>query len=47
MKTIEELRKAQEETIEYYKLNSARFKSELTKEKNIDELRSELFAEKF
>ena len=47
MRTIEELRKAQEETIEYYKLNSGRFKSELTKEKNIDELRSELFAEKF
>jgi len=26
MKTIEELKKAQEETIEYYNLNSARFK---------------------
>ena len=47
MKTIEELRKAQEDTLEYYKLNSSRFKSELTKEKNIDELRSELFAEKY
>ena len=47
MKTIEELKKAQEETLEYYKLNSDRFKSELIKEKNIEELKSELFAEKF
>ena len=47
MKTIEELKNAQEETIEYYKLNSDRFKSEQIKEKNIDQLRSELFAEKF
>ena len=44
MKTIEELKKAQEETIEYYKLNSDRFKKELT---NIEEMKSELFAEKF
>ena len=47
MRTIEELRNAQEETLEYYKLNSERFKSEQTKEKNIEELKSELFAEKF
>ena len=47
MQTIEELKKAQEETLENYKLNSDRFKSELTKEKNIEELKSELFAEKF
>ena len=50
MKTIEELKKAQEETIEYYKLNSERFKSftsEQNDEKKIDELRSELFADKF
>jgi hypothetical protein len=47
MKTIEELRKAQEETLGYYKLNSERFKSEQTNEKDIDELKSELFAEKF
>ena len=47
METIEELKKAQEDTLEHYKLNSSRFKSELTKEKNIDVLRSELFAEKF
>ena len=47
MKTIEELKKAQEETLEYYKLNSERFKSQLTKEKNIEEIKSELFAEKF
>jgi hypothetical protein len=47
MKTIDELRKAQEEALDYYKINSERFKSLLTNEKNIDELRSELFAEKF
>jgi hypothetical protein len=33
MKTIEELKKAQEKTLEYYKLNSERFKSELFAEK--------------
>ena len=45
MKTIEELRKAQEETLQCYKHNSSRFKSE---QLNIDELKSELFfAEKF
>jgi len=47
MKTIEELKKAQEETLEYYKLNSERFKSEQTNKKNIDELKSELFGDKF
>ena len=47
METIEELKKVQEETIEYYKLYSTRFKSELSSEKNIDELRSLLFADKF
>ena len=47
MRTIEELKKAQENTLQYYKLNSVRFKNELTKEMSIDELRSELFAEKF
>ena len=47
IKTIEELRTAQDETLEYYKLNSSKFKSELSNEKNIDELRSELFAETF
>ena len=46
-KTIEDLKKAQEETIEYYKINSERFKSEQTHEKNIKEMKSELFAEKF
>ena len=43
MGTIEELRKGQEEILEYYKLNSSQFKSE---EIN-DELRSKLFGEKF
>ena len=42
MRSIEELRNEQENRLEYYKLNSSRFKSLL-----IDELRSELFAEKF
>ena len=47
MKTIGALRNAQEEALQYYKLNSWRFKSELCHGKNIDQLRSELFAEKF
>ena len=47
IKTVEELKKAQEEIIEYYKLNSDRFKSELTNETNIEEIKSVLFAEKF
>ena len=47
MKTIEELKKAQEDALEYYKLNSEPFQSELTSEKGIDELRSQLFADKF
>ena len=42
MRTIKELKNAQEETIEYYKLNSDRFK-----EKNIEEMKSDFFAEKF
>ena len=47
MQTIEELRKAQEESLEYFKLNSFRFKSQLTQKNSIDELRSLLFAEKY
>jgi hypothetical protein len=47
MQTIEELRKAQNEYLEYYKLNSSRFKSQLADKNNIDEFRSELFADKF
>ena len=39
--SIEELRKAQEDAIEYYKLNSSRFKSS---DANLDQL---LFAEKY
>ena len=46
MKTIDELRKAQEETLQYYSDNSSRFKSELTNEKTMEELKSELYAEK-
>ena len=44
--TIEELRKAHEETLEYYKLNSSQFKS-LEDGNKIDELNSKLFGEKF
>ena len=42
MRTIEELRKAQNETLEYYKLNSSKFKLN-----SMDEIRSELFKDKF
>ena len=45
MRTIEELKKEQEKTLEKYKLNSAHFKSGLNFSK--DELRRELFDEKF
>jgi len=47
MKTIDELRKAQNETLENYNINSWRFKSELCNVKNIDQFRSLLFAESF
>ena len=47
MKTIEELRKAQDDTLEYYKLNYSHFKSELSNEKSIDQLKSLLFGENF
>ena len=47
MRSIEELRREQENRLEYYKLNSSRFKALLADDKSIDELRSELFAEKF
>ena len=46
-KTIDELRKAHNETLKYYSDNSTRFKSEQTNEKTIDELKSELYAEKY
>jgi hypothetical protein len=47
MRTIEELKTAQEEALENYKLISAQFKGHQINEKNIEQLRSELFAEKF
>ena len=47
MRTIEELRNAQKDSLEYYKLNSSHFKGEITEEKNIERLKSELFADKF
>ena len=47
MRTIEELRKAQIETLEYYKLNSSQFKLNSDNEKTMDEIRSELFKDRF
>ena len=47
MKTFEELKKAQEDSLEYYKLNSSRFKIAHNDKTSLEELRSELFAEKF
>ena len=49
-KTINELTKAQQDALSHYKLNSSQFKSNdhhLVDEKNSDEMRSELFKEKF
>ena len=42
MRTIEELRKAQDETLDYYKQNLSQFKLN-----SMDEIRSELFKDKF
>ena len=42
MRTIEELRKAQEETLDYYKMNSSQFKFN-----SMEEIRRELFKDKF
>ena len=47
MRTIDELKKEQEQTLEKYKLNSERFKRELNDVRSTEELRSELFDEKF
>ena len=48
MRTIEELRIAQKDTLEYYQRNSSKFQEQLKDETtNIDELKSQLFAEKF
>ena len=49
MKTIEKLKKAQDEAFEYYKLNSSRFSylKEMKDEEKLEELKSQLFAEKF
>lgn len=47
MNAIEELRKVQDASLEYYKLNSSSLRGELTTVKNIEELRSKLFADKF
>ena len=45
MRTIEELRQAQKDSLENFKLNSSRFN--ITYEITIDELKSQLFGEKF
>ena len=47
MKTIDELRMAQEDALEYYKLNFWCFKNKLCDENNIDKFRGLLFAESF
>ena len=49
MRTIEELRKAQEEALEAYKLNSSRFSylKEINEEEKIEALKSQLFSENF
>ena len=46
MRTIEELKKGKEQTLEYYNLNSSPFK-DIINDNEIEELRSILFAEKF
>ena len=47
MNSIEEFRKEQENSLEYYKLNPSSFNAQIDDETNIDELKSLLFAEKF
>ena len=47
MRTIEELRKEQNEALEYYKLNSLVFQNQLKDETKIEELKSQLFGKKF
>ena len=47
MTAIVELKKEQEETLKKYKLNSSHFKSELNGLKGIEEVRREIFDDKF
>ena len=47
MRTIEELRKAQEESLEYYRLNSAGLNFINSSELTIEEKKCQLFADKF
>ena len=47
IKTVDGLRKAQEESLESYKNHSSRLKTQLTTVKSIDELKSILFSDKF
>ena len=46
LRTIEELRKAQKDTLEYYKLNSSHLKSLIYDMNSVDQLKSHLFADK-
>ena len=41
MRTIEELRKAQYDYLEYYKINSSGLKSQLAEMKSIDDMKSD------
>ena len=45
MRTIEELRKAQNDALEYYKDNSSNFKNQIREGIDIEELKSQLFGE--
>ena len=46
MRTIDELKKAQDEAFEYYTLNSSQF-NYLKDEEKLEELKSQLFSQKF
>jgi len=47
MRTIEELRNEQNDALEYYKNNSSNFKNQIKEGIKIEELKSQLFGEKF
>ena len=48
MQTIEELRREQQDCLDYYKLNLSRLKKQqIADDTTLDQLRKELFAEKY
>ena len=47
MRTIEELRKEQNDALEYYKCNLSKFQEQLNNETKMEDLKSKLFGEKF